>query len=32
MKLRGQKVSVLTQATVKEVYRKASARSIQSRK
>lgn len=32
MKLRGQKVSVLTEATVKEVYRKASAQSIQSRK
>lgn len=32
MKLRGQEVSVLTQATVQQAYRKASAQSIQPRK
>lgn len=32
MKLRGQEVSVLTQATVQQVYKKVSAKSIQPRK
>lgn len=32
MKLKGQEVSVLTQATVQQAYRKASAQSIQPRK